>query len=58
MRKMASQIPGLTIVYSTIYSDADKKKSKLRVTGLCAENSPMTGEYSAQRASNAKKIST
>ena len=26
--------------YSTVYSDADKKKSKLRVTGLCVGNSP------------------
>ena len=36
----ASQITSLTIVYSTVYSDADKKTSKLRVTGLCAGNWP------------------
>ena len=30
-----------------------KKKSKLRVTGLCAGNSPVTGEFPAQKASNA-----
>ena len=30
-----------------------KKTSKLRVTGLCAGNSPGTGEFSAQMASNA-----
>ena len=29
-----------------------KKTSKLRVTGLCAGNSPLTGEFPAQRASN------
>ena len=41
MTRMASQITSLTIVYSTVYSGADKKKtSKLRVTGLCVGNSP------------------
>ena len=36
MGTIASQITSLTIVYSTVYSDADqRKKSKLRVTGLC-----------------------
>ena len=34
-----------------------KKTSKLRVTGLCAGNSPGTGEFPAQRASNAKNVS-
>ena len=29
------------------------KKSKLRVTGLCEGNSPVTGEFPAQRTSNA-----
>ena len=33
-----------------------KKKSKLRVTGLCAENSPGTGEFSAEMASNAENV--
>ena len=40
MGAIASQITSLTIVYSTVYSDADKKTSKLRVTGLCVGNSP------------------
>ena len=31
--------------------------SKLRVTGLCAGNSPGTGEFSAQMASNAENVS-
>ena len=30
-----------------------KKTSKLRVTGLCVGNSPVTGEFPAQMASNA-----
>ena len=34
-----------------------KKTSKLRVTGLCAGNSPLTDEFPAQMASNAEKIS-
>ena len=31
-----------------------QKKSKLRVTGLCEGNSPVTGEFPAQRTSNAE----
>ena len=34
-----------------------KKTSKLCVTGLCAGNSPETGEFPAQRASNAENVS-
>ena len=34
-----------------------KKTSKLRVTGLCAVNSPETGEFPAQMASNAENVS-
>ena len=34
-----------------------KKTSKLRVTGLCAGNSPLTGEFPAQRASNVENVS-
>ena len=60
MSTMASQITSLTIVYSTAYSGVtvrSKKTSKLRVTGLCAGNSPVTGEFPAQRASNAENVS-
>ena len=58
MGAMASQITSLTIVYSTFYSGADQRKhKKLRVTGLCAGNSPETGEFSAQMASNAENAS-
>ena len=31
-----------------------KQTSKLRVTGLCVGNSPLTGEFPAQMASNAE----
>ena len=34
-----------------------KKASKLRVTGLCEGNSPVSGEFPAQRASNAENVS-
>ena len=34
-----------------------KNTSKLRVTGLCAGNSPETGEFPAQMASNAENVS-
>ena len=34
-----------------------KKTSKLRVTGLCAGNSPVTGEIPAQMAANAETVS-
>ena len=58
MVAMASEITSLTIVYSTVYSDADHQKtSKLRATGLCAVNSPGTGEFPAQMASNAENVS-
>ena len=58
MGARASQITGVSIVYSTVCSGADSKKTpKLCVTGLCEGNSPMTGESPAQRASNAEKVS-
>ena len=58
MGAMASQITSLTIVYSTVYSGIDqRKKPKLRVTGLCVGNSPVTSEFPAQRASNAENVS-
>ena len=34
-----------------------KRTSKLCVTGLCAGNSPLTGEFPSQRASNAENVS-
>ena len=37
-----------------LFMHISKKTSKLRVTGLCEGNSPVTGEYPAQRASDAE----
>ena len=39
---------------SRLFGRRSKKTSKLRVTGLCAGNSPGTGEFPAQMASNAE----
>ena len=39
-----------------LFGHISKKTSKLRVTGLCAGNSQMTGEFPARMASNARKI--
>ena len=50
MSAMVSQITSLTIVYSTINSRRRSKKTpKLRVTGLCAGTSTVTGEFPSQR---------
>ena len=40
-----------------LFRRRSKKASKLRVTGLCVGNSPMTGEFPAQRTSNAENVS-
>ena len=40
-----------------LFRRISKKTSKLRVTALCAGNSPGTGEFPAQMASNAENVS-
>ena len=40
-----------------LFRRRSKKTSKLRVTGLRAGNSPMTGEFPAQMASNSESVS-
>ena len=40
-----------------LFRRRSKKTSKLRLTGLCAGNSPATGEFPAQMASNAENVS-
>ena len=40
-----------------LFRRRSKKTSKLCVTGLCAGNSPVTGEFPAQMASNAENVS-
>ena len=40
-----------------LFRRSSKKTPNLRVTGLCAGNSPGTGEFPAQMASNAENVS-
>ena len=40
-----------------LFRRRSKKTSKLRVTGLCVGSAPLTGEFPAQRASNAGNVS-
>ena len=40
-----------------LFGFRSKKTPKLRVTGLCEGNSPVTGEFPPQRASNAENVS-
>ena len=44
----------LDCLLDRLFRRRSKKTSKLRVTGLCAGNSPGTGEFPAQMASNAE----
>ena len=39
-----------------LFRHRSKKTSKLRVTGFCAGNSPVTSEFHTQRASNAENV--
>ena len=40
-----------------LFRHRSKKTSKLCVTGLCVGNSPVTGEFPAQKASNVENVS-
>ena len=40
-----------------VFRCRSKKTSKLHVTGLCVGNSPVTGEFPAQRVSNVENVS-
>ena len=54
MTTMASQITSLTVVYSTVYSDADQRKHQSSASLAFVWG---TGELSAQRASYAENVS-
>ena len=43
--------------WKRLFRRRSKKTSKLLVTGLCAGNSPVTGEFPPQKASNAENVS-
>ena len=42
---------------NSLFRRRSQKTSKLRVTGLCEGNSPVTGEFPEQRASNSENVS-
>ena len=56
MGAMASHQPHECLL-NCLFRRRSKKTSKLPVTGLCEGNSPVTGEFPAQRASNAENVS-
>ena len=47
----------LDCLLNRLFKRRSRKTSKLPVTGLCAGNSPMAGEFPAQRASNVENVS-
>ena len=58
MSSLPSQITSLAIVYSAVYSRTDQRKHQSSASlALCVGNSPVTGEFPTQRASNAENIS-
>ena len=58
MSVMASQITSLTISYLNVYSSADQRKHQsVASLAFVRGNSPVTGEFRAQRASNAETVS-
>ena len=58
MGAMVYQITSLAIfLLKHLFRRGSKRTSKLRVTGLCAGNSPVTGDFPTQIASNAENVS-
>ena len=56
MGAIASQITSLTIVYSTVYSDADQRKHQSSASLAFVRGIPR-GEFPAQMASNVENVS-
>ena len=48
---------GFQCLLNRLFRHRSKKISKLRVTGLCEGNSPVTGEFPTQRTSKAENVS-
>ena len=57
MSAMASNHWRPDCMLNRLFRHRSKKTSKLRVTGLCEGNSPITGEFPAQMACNAENVS-
>ena len=56
MSAMASNHQSLHCLLNRLLWRRSKKTLKLHVTGLCGENSPVTGEFPAQEANNAENV--
>ena len=57
MSAMVSNHWRLKCLPNCLFRHRSKKTSKLSITGVCEGNSPMTGEFPAQRARNAENVS-
>ena len=57
MTTMTSQITSLTVVYSTVYLDADQRKHQSSASLALWGGFTGTGEFPAQRASYAENVS-
>ena len=57
MTTMAYQITSLTVVYSTVYSDADQRKNQNSASLAFVRGIHRTGEFPAQRASYPENVS-
>ena len=58
MSVVASQITNSRLFSQPFIRAQNQENSKLGITGLCAVNSPVTGEFPAQMASNAENLMT
>ena len=56
--RLVSNHQPLDCLLNCVFTLKPKKTSKLRVTGLCVGNSPVTGEFPSQMASNADNVSS
>ena len=56
MGGVASQITSLTIVYSTVYWDADQRKHQSSASLAFVRGIHRSGEFPAQMASNAENV--
>ena len=56
-RDSVSNHQAYNCLLNRLFRRRSKKTSKLRVTGLCVGNSPGTGQFPAQMASNAENVS-
>ena len=57
MIKLQSHQITVTSLWATFVKGRSKKTTKIRVTGFCEGNSPVTGEFPAQRSTNAENVS-